>query len=120
MLAHHERLDLAGGGEFLQRPVVVAARRLDDRGGEAHQQPDAGLAVGLRGAPGAVQPMVREVELARPDQRIGERRQRWGGHRLGVPAVPRRHRYGFLAALPGHGEGVDRGGEPQVGQAGYL
>lgn len=54
VLADHVGLHLPGGGELLQRLVVVAARRLENGGGKAHQQVDAGLAVDLRGAPGAV------------------------------------------------------------------
>ncbi len=120
MLADHQRLDLPGGSELIQRPVALAASRLQNRGGQAHQQPDAGLAVGLCGAPGAVQPLFGDVELASPDQRVGEGCQRRGGHGFGLPAVPRRHHDGFLAALPGHCEGTARGGEPQVGEAGHL
>ena len=42
VLADHEHLHLPGGGELLQRPVAVAARRLQNCRGKAHQQPDAG------------------------------------------------------------------------------
>lgn len=84
------------------------------------EQLDAGLAPRLGGARGPVQPLPAVVELARPDEDPGERRQRGSDHRLGDPAVPGRLRYGLFAVPPGLGKGVAGSGEPQVGEAGHL
>ncbi|MGW1786277.1 hypothetical protein ACWCQQ_45510 [Streptomyces sp. NPDC002143] len=116
----HEGAHPRGGVELLQRPVVAAARGVQHPGDQVQEQPDPRFDARPAGPCRTLQPAFTVVELTHPDLGPGERRQRGNDDGMVLPAMPGGHRDRLLAASSGQTEGVDRGGETEMREAGDL